>query len=92
MMISNIVETKERESMRLYQVELKVAEKDFFSAYDDFDKDSAYDLIKKYLIYKQDSGIPKDIEISYSSKERMLTITTQLYYPENIHENLTEPE
>ena len=91
-MISNIVETKERESTRLYQVELKVTEKDFFSAYDDFDKDSAYDLIKKYLIYKQDDGIPKQIDISYSSKEKMLTITTQLYYPEGSENKYSDPE
>lgn len=91
-MISSIIETKERESTRLYQVELKVTEKDFFSAYDDFDKDSAYDLIKKYLIYKKDDGIPKEIEISYSSKEKMLTITTQLYYREDTDINSTEPE
>lgn len=88
-MLDEIIAKKNKSESDLYELELKISEKDFFVAYDEIDKDSAYDLLRKYLIYKEDFGIPTDVETSYNNKEKLVTITSNLrYLDDNENERL----
>lgn len=87
-MLDEIIAKKNKAKDGLFELEIKISEKEFFVAYDEIDKDSAYDLLRKYLIYKEDFGIPTDIETSYNNKEKMVTITTNLRYLDDDEENI----
>lgn len=82
-MLNSIIEKREQVSRGVYELELQTTEKEFFAAYDDVDKTVAFDLIKKYLIFKQDDARPKDIEINYDKENKIITITTTLRYLKN---------
>lgn len=79
-MLNSIKETRTRDDNGIYELLLEVPEKDFFIAYDEIDRDSAYDLLKQYLVYKQDDGRPEDIEINHNKETNIITIVTKLHY------------
>lgn len=82
-MLNSIVEKRVQVSSGVYELELQTTEKEFFGAYDEVDKEAAFDLIKRYLVFKQDGGRPKDIEISNDKEKKEVTITTTLKYLKN---------
>lgn len=86
-MMDNLIEKRTKDENGLCNLELKISKKDFFIAYDDIDIDSGYDFLKKYLVYKQDKGIPKELETSYSDEEELITISTKLHYLEEDDED-----
>ncbi len=86
-MLNSIIEKREQIGNGLYDLELQTSEKEFYAAYDDVDKDAAFDLIKRYLVFKQDGGRPKDIEIVNDRDKKIITVTTTLRYLKNEYIN-----
>ncbi|AFS77985.1 hypothetical protein Curi_c09690 [Gottschalkia acidurici 9a] len=84
-MLNDIRETRSRDKDGLYQLTLEVSERDFFGLYDEVDKDSALDLLKQYLVYRQDDGRPSDIEIDHNKNNSIIVIKTKLHYLGNDH-------
>ncbi|KNF09501.1 hypothetical protein CLPU_3c02810 [Gottschalkia purinilytica] len=84
-MLNSIKETRIREDNGLHRITLEVPEKDFFEAYDEVDEHSAYDLLKQYLLYREDDGRPKNVDINYNKNSHIVTITTELHYLGNDH-------
>lgn len=82
-MLNNISEKKNTITSKIDDIELQISEKDFFAAYDEINKDVAFDFIKKYLVFKQEDARPSDIDINYDKDKRVVTISTRLHYPEN---------
>lgn len=82
-MLNSIVEKRNQVSRGVYDLELQTTVKEFFAAYDEIDRDSTVDFIKKYLVFKQDDGRPRDITSHYDKERGIVTIKTRLYYLKN---------
>lgn len=82
-MLDSIIESRENISNGVYNLKLQLSEKEFFAVYDEVNMEAAVDFIKRYLIYKEDGGRPKDIEINYDKESRVVIITTRLRYFKN---------
>ena len=79
-MLNTITETRKKEKIDLDILTLKILEKDFFRVYDNVDECAAYDLLRRYMIYKHDEGIPKEIEINFDDNQKIVTIVAKLNY------------
>ena len=84
-MLNSIREIRVRNKKGLYNLTLEVPEKEFFLAYDDASNESAYDLIKQYLVYRQDDARPENIEIEYDRNKHIVSLSSELHYLENDH-------
>lgn len=79
-MLNTITENRVKEKKNLDTLTLKIHKKDFFRAYDNVDESAACDLLRKYMIYKHDEGIPKQITINLDDSDQMVTIVAKLHY------------
>jgi len=84
-MLNNIREIRTRSNKGLYNLTLEIPEKEFFQVYDDVNKESAYDIIKKYLIYREDDARPRNTEINYNKGKQIICLNSELHYLENDH-------
>ena len=84
-MINSIREVREREKNGLYHLKLEIPEKEFFLAYDDPDVEAAHDIIKQYLVHRQDDARPENIDIQYNKNSHMININSELHYLGNDH-------
>lgn len=79
-MLNTITETREKQETNLDKLTLEVARRDFFDVYDTVNEDAAYDLLRRYMIYKHDEGIPSDLEINFDDDKKVVTIKVMLQY------------
>ena len=79
-MLNTIKENRQKEEVNLDKLTLKVSEKDFFGVYDSLDEDAAYELLRRYMIYKDDEGIPRDMKIDFDDDKKVVTIVVKLHY------------
>ncbi|MGF7056570.1 hypothetical protein [Brassicibacter mesophilus] len=84
-MLNSIREIRVRNKKDLYNLMLEVPEKEFFQVYDDANKESAQDLIKQYLVYRQDDARPENIEIEYDRNKHIVSLSSELHYLGNDH-------
>ena len=85
--MDNVIEKRNELKDNICKLELKISKREFFTAYDEIDIHSGYDFLKKYLVYKDDRGIPDRLETSYIEEEKIITITTKLHYLEDDDED-----
>ena len=79
-MLNTITETREKQEENLDILTLKISEKHFCGVYDGISEDAAYDLLRNYMEYKHDEGIPSDIKINFDDDEKIVTIIVKLNY------------
>jgi len=83
-------EVRIREKDGLYRLSLEIPEKEFFLAYDDVDEEAAHDIIKQYLVHREDDGRPSNIEIHYDHNSHIVNLTSSLHYLGNDHTDVED--
>ena len=86
-MLNSIREVRIRNSKGIYDLRLEIPEKEFFLVYDDANQESAHDLIKQYLVYREDDARPQNIGIEYDRNKHIVSVNSELHYLENDHTN-----
>lgn len=82
-MFSSILETRKREKDGKYLLSLEIPEKEFFLVYDNADRESAKDLLKKFLVYRQDDARLENIDINYDKNKHIVNVVSELNYLDN---------
>lgn len=81
----NSIRDRRIERDGLYKITLDVPEKEYFDAYDAVSIEAADDIIKNYLTYYEDDGVPVNTSISHNKNAHIIEITFKLHYMENDH-------
>ncbi|NLN42254.1 MAG: hypothetical protein GX160_09810 [Clostridiales bacterium] len=67
----------------LYDITLTLHEDEYFAAYDHISQENAKEIVKNYLVRRQDDGRPENIKIKHNKNQRIVTIEANLYYTGN---------
>ena len=78
-MLNSIFETRSQKD-GLYQINLKINEKDYFLVYEDVTEENAKEILDSYLLYRQDDGRVSNIQIKHNKNEHLIIITADLHY------------
>lgn len=84
-MLNSIREIRTRDKEGIYTLTLEIPEKEFFLVYNDVDEQSANDLLKQYLIYRQDDARLESVEIKHNKNNHMINLVSELNYLDNDH-------
>ncbi|MCF6095955.1 hypothetical protein L1766_02890 [Thermovorax subterraneus] len=64
----------------LHNIILEIPEDVYLSIYDNLNDKDAYDVLKQYLNYHQDDGIPSDVRIQHNKNAHTVNIYANLHY------------
>ena len=67
----------------LYDVTLTLHEDEYFAVYDHISQENAKELVKNYLLRRQDDGRPENVQIKHNKNQRIVTIEAYLHYSDN---------
>ena len=81
----NSIRDRRIERDGLYKIALQVPEKEYFSTYDTVSADAADEILKNYLSFYEDDGVPFNTNISHNKNAHIIEITSELHYMENDH-------
>ncbi len=84
-MLNSIREVRVRNKKGLYDLTLEIPEKEYFLVYNDVNQESAHNIIKQYLVHREDDARPENIAIDYDRNKHMVSLTSELHYLENDH-------
>lgn len=84
-MLNSVREIRTRDEKGIYTLTLEIPEKEFFLVYNDVDKQSANDLLKQYLIFRQDDARLTSVEIEHNKNNHMINVVSELSYLGNDH-------
>ena len=84
-MLNRIRETRTRDEKGIYTLTLEIPEKEFFLVYNDVDNESANDLLKQYLIFRQDDARLATVDINHDRNNHMINVVSELNYLGNDH-------
>ncbi len=84
-MLNSIREVRTRDEKGIYTLALEIPEKEFFLVYNDADEQSANDLLKQYLVFRQDDARLESVNIEYDKNNHMINIVSELSYLDNDH-------
>ncbi|WP_352418900.1 hypothetical protein [Proteiniborus sp.] len=84
-MLNSIRETRIRDEKGIYTLSLEIPEKEFFLVYNDVDKQSANDLLKQYLIFRQDDARLASVNIEHDKNNHIVNVVSELNYLGNDH-------
>lgn len=84
-MLNRIRETRTRDEKGIYTLTLEIPEKEFFLVYNDVDNESANDLLKQYLIFRQDDARLATVDINHDKNNHMINVVSELNYLGNDH-------
>ncbi|SHM04871.1 hypothetical protein SAMN05660826_00066 [Caldanaerovirga acetigignens] len=78
-MLNSIKETRAVKD-GLCHIILEIPEDVYLSIYDNLNDKDAYDVLKQYLNYHQDDGIPGDVRIQHNKNAHTVNIYANLHY------------
>ncbi|SCG83070.1 hypothetical protein DW1_1499 [Proteiniborus sp. DW1] len=84
-MLNRIREIRTRDKDGIYTLTLEIPEKEFFLVYNDVDNESANDLLKQYLIFRQDDARLTSVDIKHDKNNHMINVVSELNYLGNDH-------
>ncbi|WIV10453.1 hypothetical protein [Proteiniborus sp. MB09-C3] len=84
-MLNSIREIRRRDDEGIYTLTLEIPEKEFFLVYNDVDKQSANDLLKQYLIFRQDDARLDTVDIKHDKNNHIINVVSELNYLGNDH-------
>lgn len=84
-MLNSIREIRTRDEKGIYTLTLEIPEKDFFLVYNDVDNQSANDLLKQYLIFRQDDARLASVSIEHDKNNHIVNVISELNYLDNEH-------
>ncbi len=84
-MLNRIRETRTRDEDGIYTLTLEIPEKEFFLVYNDVDNESANDLLKQYLVFRQDDARLATVDIKHDKNNHMVNVVSELNYLGNDH-------
>lgn len=84
-MLNSIREIRTRDENGIYTLTLEIPEKEFFLVYNDVDIESANDLLKQYLVFRQDDARVDSVDIKYDKNKHIINVVSQLSYLGNDH-------
>jgi len=85
-MLNSIKETRTvKDGLR--HIVLEIPEDVYLSVYDGLSEKDAYDLLKQYLNYRQDDGVPGEVKIKHDKSARTVNICAELHYLGNKKKN-----
>ncbi|MCG0274790.1 MAG: hypothetical protein L5655_01325 [Thermosediminibacteraceae bacterium] len=87
-MLNSIGETRAVKD-GLHNIILEIPEDVYMSFYGTLSEENAYDILKQYLNYHQDDGIPSDVKIKHNKNTHTVNIYANLHYLGN---EKTEPK
>lgn len=67
----------------LYDLTLTLHEDEYFAAYDHISQENAEEIVKNYLMRRQDDGRPENIKIKHNKNQRLVIIEANLQYSGN---------
>ncbi|MFA5523276.1 MAG: hypothetical protein WDA24_02860 [Tissierellales bacterium] len=84
-MLNRIRETRTRNEDGVYTLTLEIPEKEFFLVYNDVDNESANDLLKQFLVFRQDDARLATVDINHDKKNHLINVISELNYLGNDH-------
>jgi len=81
-MLNSIRETRTvKEGM--HNIMLEIAEETYTTFYGNISEDNAMDILKQYLNYHQDDGVPRDVKMKHNRNTHTVNIYANLHYLDN---------
>lgn len=84
----NSINERRMQSLGNYAVILQIPEDEYFDVYDSISNDAAAEIVRNYLIYRNDDGRPGDISIKHDRDGHIVDINLYLYYTGNDHTDI----
>lgn len=78
-MLNSIRETRTVKE-GLHNIMLEIAEETYGTFYGNISEDNAMDILKQYLNYHQDDGVPQDVKIKHNRNTHTVNIYANLHY------------
>ncbi|HHW01516.1 MAG TPA: hypothetical protein GXX35_01640 [Thermoanaerobacterales bacterium] len=78
-MLNSIRETRSVKG-GLHSIILEIPEETYETFYENISEDNAMDILKQYLNYRQDDGVPQDVKIQHNRNAHTINIYANLHY------------
>lgn len=84
----NSICERRMQSLGMYAVILQMPAREYFNVYDTINEFAANELVKNYLNYRGDDGIPDGVKINYNTNDELISINLYLNYTGNKHSEI----